>query len=205
MNRSAAPEASKIDAGGATAERATPSTDADGASSDPLAEGVVDAEVTAAALDALEAEEPEASTTTTTHVHRKSTAKASTTTTTAKPKAKTAATTGTKESTAKAATTTTTTAPKAKATTTTTLASGAREQTGLASWFEEATPGTCAHRSLPKGTKVWVEAVATGKEITCTVNDRGPYIDGRIIDLNHEDFHRLAGPGEGLVEVRISW
>lgn len=94
VNRSAAPAALEINAGGATAEPATPSAYADGGPSDPLAESLVDAEVTAAALgpaEVEEEEEPVDSTTTTTHVHRKSTTTSSTTTTT-KPKAKAAAT-----------------------------------------------------------------------------------------------------------------
>ncbi len=114
-------------------------------------------------------------TTTTTHVHP-------TTTTTAKP------------TTTAAPTTTTTKAPV--------LANG---EAGKASWYAAGTPGNCAHRTLPKGTTVQVTNVATGKTATCKVNDRGPYVDGRIIDLALVDFERLAGSHVGLIDVIIRW
>ena len=52
---------------------------------------------------------------------------------------------------------------------------------------EKFNPGelTAAHRTLPFGTKVRVTNVATGKTVTVRVNDRGPFIDGRVIDVSH--------------------
>lgn len=114
-------------------------------------------------------------TTTTTHVHP-------TTTTTAKP-------------------TTTTAAP----TTTTKAPALPNGEAGKASWYAAGTPGNCAHRTLPKGTMVQVTNVATGKTATCKVNDRGPYVDGRIIDLALVDFEQLAGSHVGLIDVIIRW
>ena len=43
---------------------------------------------------------------------------------------------------------------------------------------------TCAHRTLPFGTLLVIEDVATGKKARCRVNDRGPYADGRILDVS---------------------
>ncbi|HEX2063235.1 MAG TPA: septal ring lytic transglycosylase RlpA family protein, partial [Acidimicrobiales bacterium] len=135
--------------------------------------------------------------TTTTHVHP------STTTTTVKRA--TAKATGETTTTTKPKPTTTTTTHVHPSTTTTTTKAEVREQRGLASWYDEAEPGYCAHRTLPKGTKVWVRAVENGKRTSCTVNDRGPYIDGRIIDLSREDFQELTPDIHGLIEVVISW
>ncbi|HEV3362546.1 MAG TPA: G5 domain-containing protein, partial [Acidimicrobiia bacterium] len=58
-----------------------------------------------------------------------------------------------------------------------------RYQEGGASWYRYK-PGTCAHRTLPKGTVVKVINRKTGQSATCTVADRGPFIAGRIIDLD---------------------
>jgi rare lipoprotein A (peptidoglycan hydrolase) len=77
-------------------------------------------------------------------------------------------------------------------------------QTGPASWYG-APPGTCAHQTLPFGTLVTVTDLATGRSVTCRVEDRGPYQDGRIIDLSQATFAQLAPPGAGVIEVRITW
>jgi hypothetical protein len=77
-------------------------------------------------------------------------------------------------------------------------------QEGTASWYHYK-PGTCAHRSIPKGTVVRVTNLATGRTATCTVADRGPFVGGRIIDLDRSVFLAIAGPDEGLVRVRIDW
>ncbi|MBI2167935.1 MAG: DUF348 domain-containing protein [Actinobacteria bacterium] len=75
---------------------------------------------------------------------------------------------------------------------------------GKASWFSGAA-GTCAHRTLPMGTNVSVTNVATGQSVVCRVADRGPYVDGRVIDLSHDAFSQIANTGAGVVSVRISW
>ena len=60
--------------------------------------------------------------------------------------------------------------------------------------------------SSPKGTVVTVTSRETGKSVTCTVTDRGPYEDNyRIIDLDRATFAQLADPSEGLIPVDISW
>jgi len=76
--------------------------------------------------------------------------------------------------------------------------------TGDASWYQAA-PGTCAHPTLPFGTVVTILDVANGRTATCTVDDRGPYQGGRIIDLSYDVFAKLAAPGLGVIDVRLSW
>lgn len=115
------------------------------------------------------------------------------TTTTAKPKPTTTTT--------KPKPTTTTTRPKP---TTTTTTAPPRQQTGKASWYQ-APSGTCAHRTLPMGTIVKVVNLANGASTTCRVADRGPYVDGRIIDLDREDFDRISTASTGVIDVRIEW
>lgn len=79
------------------------------------------------------------------------------------------------------------------------------QQEGGASWYRYK-PGTCAHRTLPKGTVVKVTNLKTGQSANCTVADRGPFIRGRIIDLDRTVFMAIAeSPGQGVVQVRITW
>lgn len=52
---------------------------------------------------------------------------------------------------------------------------------------------TAAHRTLPFGTKVRVKSKVNGSEVVVIINDRGPYIDGRVIDLSKEAFAQLFG------------
>jgi rare lipoprotein A (peptidoglycan hydrolase) len=79
-----------------------------------------------------------------------------------------------------------------------------RTATGEASWYQAA-PGTCAHPTLPFGTVVTILDVANGHTATCTVDDRGPYEGGRIIDLSYDVFEQLAPAGLGIIDVRLSW
>lgn len=62
---------------------------------------------------------------------------------------------------------------------------------------------TAAHKTLPFGTIVRVTNMANGKEIDVVVNDRGPYVTGRIIDLSKTAFRALEDPGIGLILVQI--
>ena len=78
-------------------------------------------------------------------------------------------------------------------------------QEGGASWYRYKA-GTCAHRTLPKGTVVQVTNSKSGRTARCTVADRGPFIAGRIIDLDHSVFLAIAdSPGQGVLRVRIEW
>jgi hypothetical protein len=78
---------------------------------------------------------------------------------------------------------------------------------GEASWYDW--PGCAsfhaAHRSLPFGTVVTVTNVDNGRRVTVTINDRGPYIAGRIIDLCPTAFAAIAPLGQGIARVRIAW
>jgi len=62
---------------------------------------------------------------------------------------------------------------------------------------------TAAHRSLPLGTCVEVLNLANGRRVLVRVNDRGPYVPGRTIDLSHRAAEELGMVGEGLARVRI--
>ena len=96
----------------------------------------------------------------------------------------------------------TTTSPPATHPSTT--AAAANEQTGGASWYDY-NPGECAHLTIPKGTVVTVTRLSTGVSVTCVVTDRGPTGAGRVIDLDRDTFSRLADPGAGVIQVRITW
>jgi hypothetical protein len=78
-------------------------------------------------------------------------------------------------------------------------------QSGKASWYEAAPPGTCAHRTLPMGTIVHITNTANGRTATCRVADRGPYVNGWIIDLAKDVFSSLAPLEAGVISVRLTW
>jgi rare lipoprotein A len=78
------------------------------------------------------------------------------------------------------------------------------KETGIATWYDTF-DGTCAHVSLPMGTVVIVTNVATGKSTTCRVADRGPFGEGRVIDLDTDIFAELADPQAGVIPVQLRW
>lgn len=80
----------------------------------------------------------------------------------------------------------------------------ANSQSGQASWYDYKA-GTCAHRTLPFGTVVKVTNLANGRTATCRVADRGPFVEGRVIDLEKGVFSQLAPPSAGVINVRIEW
>ena len=84
------------------------------------------------------------------------------------------------------------------------VTSGLGWERGQASWFD-APEGTCAHQTLPFGTVIKVTRVFDGASTTCRVDDRGPFITGRVIDLSYDTFEELAHPGSGVIEVLIEW
>lgn len=63
---------------------------------------------------------------------------------------------------------------------------------------------TAAHPSLPMGTKVRVENRDNGKAVVVTINDRGPYAHGRILDLSYGSFARIASTGQGTARICLS-
>ncbi len=62
---------------------------------------------------------------------------------------------------------------------------------------------TAAHKSLPFGTKLLVTDQRTGKTVTVTINDRGPYHGGRIIDLSKAAATKLGFRSRGTTSVCI--
>lgn len=63
---------------------------------------------------------------------------------------------------------------------------------------------TAAHRSLPFGTRVRVTRLDNGRETVVRINDRGPFVRGRIIDLSRRAAEELGMLGQGVAEVRLS-
>jgi rare lipoprotein A len=63
---------------------------------------------------------------------------------------------------------------------------------------------TAAHRSLPFGTRVLVTNHSNGRTVTVTINDRGPFIKGRIIDLSKAAAGAIGMQGQGLARVSVS-
>lgn len=62
---------------------------------------------------------------------------------------------------------------------------------------------TAAHRTLPFGTRVLVTNLANGKSVVVKINDRGPFIKGRIIDLSYEAARRIGITGLGKVKLVV--
>ena len=64
---------------------------------------------------------------------------------------------------------------------------------------------TAAHRELPLGSVVEVRGVDNGKSVRVRINDRGPFVKGRIIDLSRAAASRLdlIGPGTGRVRLSV--
>lgn len=90
-------------------------------------------------------------------------------------------------------------------------------QTGLASWYGPDFHGkptsnkeiynmyemTAAHKTLPFGTKVMVTNLDNGRAAVVRINDRGPFVGDRIIDLSYAAARILDMVGPGVVPVRI--
>jgi rare lipoprotein A len=90
-------------------------------------------------------------------------------------------------------------------------------QVGTASWYGEYFEGratasgepfnmydlTAAHPTLPLGSWVRVTNLSNGRKISVRINDRGPIIPGRIIDLSYSATQALAFRGKGLQQVRL--
>ncbi|MFZ5788796.1 MAG: septal ring lytic transglycosylase RlpA family protein, partial [Acidobacteriota bacterium] len=62
---------------------------------------------------------------------------------------------------------------------------------------------TAAHRTLPFGTVVRVRNTDSGREAEVVINDRGPFVAGRILDLSRGGAERLGAIGPGVIPVRI--
>jgi len=77
-------------------------------------------------------------------------------------------------------------------------------QSGVVSWYGSPA-GTCACPSLPFGTVVTVTNAYSGASTNCVVNDRGPYVGGRILDLSPASFANIAPLGQGLTQAVLHW
>jgi rare lipoprotein A len=92
-----------------------------------------------------------------------------------------------------------------------------REEIGLASWYGAPHHGrrtasgevfdmhqlTAAHRTLPFGTRVRVTNRDTGQSAELRINDRGPFVDGRILDVSYAAARLLGAIGPGTIPVRV--
>ncbi len=90
-------------------------------------------------------------------------------------------------------------------------------EVGIASWYGDPFHGrptsngeiydkeafTAAHKTLPLGTRVKVTHLASGRSVLLTVNDRGPFVDDRVIDVSHRAARELGFADDGLAEVRV--
>ena len=65
------------------------------------------------------------------------------------------------------------------------------------------TKKTAAHKKLPFGTKVKVTNIKNRKSIIVKINDRGPFVKGRIIDLSGSAFSSIANLSAGVIKVKI--
>lgn len=62
---------------------------------------------------------------------------------------------------------------------------------------------TAAHPTLPFGTRLRVTNVATGRSVTVRVNDRGPYVRGRVVDVSYSAADALGMVGRGVAKVKL--
>jgi rare lipoprotein A len=62
---------------------------------------------------------------------------------------------------------------------------------------------TAAHPTLPFGTRLRVTNLATGRSVTVRVNDRGPYVPGRVVDVSYSAADALGMIGRGVAKVKL--
>jgi len=62
---------------------------------------------------------------------------------------------------------------------------------------------TAAHKNLPFGTKVKVKNVRNDKSVIVRINDRGPFVSGRIIDLSRSAFSKIGNTDAGVIDVQL--
>ncbi|MGD9331102.1 MAG: septal ring lytic transglycosylase RlpA family protein [Desulfobacterales bacterium] len=93
----------------------------------------------------------------------------------------------------------------------------ATAEVGLASYYADRFHGrptangerydrnalTAAHRYLPFGTRVQVTRLDNGKTVAVRINDRGPFVAGRVIDLSRAAAQRIGMLRKGVVRVRV--
>jgi rare lipoprotein A len=62
---------------------------------------------------------------------------------------------------------------------------------------------TAAHPTLPFGTRLRVTNVSTGRSVTVRINDRGPYVPGRVVDVSHSAANALGMVQSGIAKVKL--
>ncbi len=62
---------------------------------------------------------------------------------------------------------------------------------------------TCAHKTLPFGTMLKVTNTSTGQSVIVKVNDRGPFVRGRVLDLSRAAARQIGMIGDGVATVKI--
>jgi len=92
------------------------------------------------------------------------------------------------------------------------------DEVGMASWYGRDFHGnktangqrydmygvSAAHKLLPLGTKVRVTNLENNRSVVLVINDRGPFVNGRIIDLSYGAARQLGSVEKGVVKVRIT-
>src|SRR5262249_23536962 len=92
-----------------------------------------------------------------------------------------------------------------------------RAEVGLASWYGDVHQGrptasgvpfdmaqlTAAHRTLPLGTRLQVQNLENGRVVQVRINDRGPYVTGRVLDLSYHAARALDMVERGVAWVRL--
>lgn len=92
-------------------------------------------------------------------------------------------------------------------------------KTGTASYYAEKFEGrktasgavfrnskrTAAHKTLPFGSRVKVKNLKTGRSVRVKINDRGPFVNGRIIDLSQKSARKIGMLRDGITEVEIRY
>jgi len=90
--------------------------------------------------------------------------------------------------------------------------------TGRASWYGDFHQGrltangeifdkkalTAAHRTLPFGTRLRVVNLENDREVEVRINDRGPVVPGRVLDLSYAAARALGAVGSGVIPVRMT-
>lgn len=102
------------------------------------------------------------------------------------------------------------------------LRRAARGEVGVASFYSTEFKGrrtasghpfdplgmTAAHKTLPLGTEVRITNLRNGRSVTATINDRGPYVQGRIVDVSYALARQLDFVRSGMAQVKVevlSW
>lgn len=78
-----------------------------------------------------------------------------------------------------------------------------KKHEGGASWYAWTGTMAAANPWLPKGSYVKVTNLENGKSVIVVINDRGPFVPGRIIDLDKVAFQKIASIGAGVINVKM--